>query len=89
MFITEKLGDNMPDIQIITRKEKLDDNEIYVYHVHGRRQYYGTCKIHLKSDCVVLKNWNPGKGLGKTIMKDHDKIDQIPNHLKCKKCFKI
>ena len=33
---------------------------VFVYHVHGRRQGYGACKLHLRPDCPALLRWRPG-----------------------------
>ena len=46
-------------------------NHLFVYHVHGFRQYMGTIKWHYSPNCSVLETWKPGKNLGKTIMRDY------------------
>lgn len=40
--------------------DPLPPGGIFVYHTHGRRQYYGTCKYHRDPNCSVLLNWEPG-----------------------------
>lgn len=40
--------------------DPLPPGAFFVYHTHGARQYYGTCKYHLNPNCSVLLNWEPG-----------------------------
>jgi hypothetical protein len=64
------------------------ENDVPVYHTHGLRQYLGKCKVHKSLDCPHLKNWKPGKGLGKTIMREWEKkYDEVPKSWRCQTCF--
>lgn len=57
-------------------EDGLPNGAILYFHTHGRRQWYGTCKMHRYPDCPHLVNWKPGSpmvggatgGLAKTIM---------------------
>lgn len=67
---------------------------VVYYHTHGRRQWYGSCKLHLRPDCPHLANWSPGfvmgglGQLGKTIMREYDTTGSLPSEEKrCKTCW--
>lgn len=40
--------------------DQLPDGAIVYYHTHGRRQYYGSCKLHKDPYCPHLLHWEPG-----------------------------
>jgi hypothetical protein len=67
--------------------------KVPVYHVHGYRQYLGTCKLHASPDCRHFAQWRPGLLLGKVrmgkvIMRDWEtSLDSIPPALRCKTCW--
>ena len=62
--------------------------DVPVYHTHGLRQYLGRCKIHKRLDCPHLLRWTPGKGLGKTVMREHESnYNQVPQSWRCRTCF--
>lgn len=33
---------------------------VVFYHTHGRRQWYGSCKLHKDLNCRHLARWEPG-----------------------------
>lgn len=68
-----------------------DTREMYpVYHTHGLRQYIGTCKYHLDLYCPHLVHWVPGRGLGKTVMREWEYIGTKPNQrVLCKTCWGV
>jgi hypothetical protein len=68
---------------------------VLIYHVHGRSQFYGTCKIHKRPDCPILQGWKPGFiggklriRLKKIIMEDTRRsYEEVPERLRCKICW--
>ncbi len=40
--------------------DQLPPGAVVYYHTHGKRQYFGTCKLHLDPNCPHLLNWRPG-----------------------------
>jgi len=67
---------------------KTDDLRVPVYHIHGKRQYYGTCKFHVRKDCFRLLKWKPPTKLSKTIMREWEKsLESIPISMRCKSCW--
>lgn len=64
----------------------------FVYHTHGRRQFYGTCKLHLRQDCPALLRWKPethrGERLAKVLMREwfHQQED-VPERARCRICW--
>ncbi len=63
--------------------------QIATYHTHGVRQYKGTCKYHIRPDCVHLLRWKPMKGMSKTIMREgFDFEQQIGEPDRCKTCWR-
>lgn len=38
----------------------LPPGAVVYYHTHGKRQYFGTCKLHKDPNCVHLLRWEPG-----------------------------
>jgi hypothetical protein len=69
------------------RGRPTDKNEI-VYHVHGKSQCFGTCKMHKNPDCPRLLSWKPEKGLGKVLMMNDYPPGTIGDKHKCKTCWK-
>jgi hypothetical protein len=68
--------------------KKLTENDVPVYHTHGLRQYMGDAKYHKRLDCPHLTNWKPGKGLGKTIMREWEsQYEDVPPRMRCRTCF--
>ena len=64
------------------------NGQIPVYHTHGLRQWYGTCKIHKDLNCPHLVHWRQGRGLGKTIMREWwNSYDDIYVGFRCKTCW--
>jgi hypothetical protein len=66
---------------------------IFVYHVHGRRQLYGTCKLHLRPDCPALVRWRPemhrGQRLAKVAMREwFRRTEDIPERDRCRVCWR-
>lgn len=49
---TQDAGRNCPDV--------LPPGAVIYYHTHGRRQYFGTCKLHKDPNCPHLVHWQPG-----------------------------
>jgi len=68
--------------------------QVAVYHTHGDRQYYGTCKYHKRPDCYILVQWKPGRilngrgQLGKCIMREYVFEKDLPKSSRCKRCWK-
>ena len=69
-------------------------HEIPVYHTHGLRQYYGTCRFHKRPDCTHLRNWKPGWRCGgkvqlkRVIMREWVKAyGDIPESMRCRTCY--
>lgn len=53
----------MTDLKIqdaVTLPEVLPPGAVVYYHTHGRRQYYGSCKLHKDPKCPHLLRWEPG-----------------------------
>lgn len=44
----------------VTFPEQLPEGSVVYYHTHGRRQYYGSCKLHRDPNCRHLLKWEPG-----------------------------
>jgi hypothetical protein len=66
---------------------------VFVYHIHGRRQWYGTCKLHLWPDCPALLRWRPethrGHRLAKVLMREwFGRIEDVPVRDRCRICWK-
>lgn len=40
--------------------DQLPAGAVVYYHTHGRRQYFGTCKLHRDPNCRYLVHWEPG-----------------------------
>lgn len=40
--------------------DPLPPGAIVFYHTHGRRQWFGTCKLHKDPYCRHLVRWKPG-----------------------------
>jgi hypothetical protein len=38
----------------------LPPGAVVYYHTHGRRQWFGTCKLHKDPNCRHLASWEPG-----------------------------
>jgi hypothetical protein len=65
-----------------------------VYHIHGLRQFMGTCRLHMRPDCRHLTHWTPerhrGEPLAKEIMCDwRERYEDVPERSRCRTCFKI
>jgi hypothetical protein len=65
---------------------------LFVYHVHGRRQAYGTCKLHLRPDCPALLRWRPGsigeQALAKVLMREwRARAEDVPARARCRICW--
>lgn len=83
-------------------ENEVPDGDIIVYHIHGERQYLGTCKFHLRVDCPHLVNWRPRQRprnwetdkqfeqqeKEKAVIKNHYQPDSIGENQKCKTCWK-
>lgn len=59
-----------------------------VYHTHGLRQYFGTCKLHRDPDCPPLKHWRPGWGSKTIIVEFFGSGDEVPERSRCRRCWK-
>lgn len=44
----------------LTIPNPLPPGAVVYYHTHGRRQYYGSCKLHKDPNCPHLVCWEPG-----------------------------
>lgn len=44
----------------LTIPNPLPPGAVVYYHTHGRRQYYGSCKLHKDPNCPHLVRWEPG-----------------------------
>lgn len=63
-----------------------------LYHIHGRSQYYGTCKLHRDPACPHLQHWRPekhrGHRLAKALMREWvDSYETVPIATRCRTCW--
>lgn len=60
--------------------DPLPKGAVVYYHTHGRRQWYGTCKLHKDPNCWHLVRWEPGyvgPGRRKTMRPEERKKFQL------------
>ena len=72
--------------QNISNQTELKPEHSWVWHTHGRRQYLGTQKLHLKPDCPALLKWKPARGLAKVLMMDQVSTKILSPEITCSIC---
>ena len=65
------------------------EGAIEIYHIHGKRQYYGDIKFHKDPCCRHLVAWVPAKGFAKVLMKEWWRAKDVLSKYQCLTCFKV